>query len=194
MARRTGSVSDWRAGSVRLPSGLYSVILILLVPFVALGLLVLAVKLHGLVRFDPAFFTPEYQEYAEASQIVRALEQGLQAGNGPLLAELQGLRRPGQFETGDTISFVKLWERTGRYDTYLYVDMDSYERYEHHLEQVQGRWVVAPEDLRYLLYSGRWRATFVPAAIVWWALGLAALVLLWLLRRSASLRSRLLGL
>jgi hypothetical protein len=180
---------------VTLPPGLGAVLVVVAVPFVVLGLLVLGVQLHGLARYDPAYFTGEYLEkYGQPSQVVRILEQGLQLGNGALLAELQGLRRPSQFQTASTVSFVKLWERTGRYETYLYVDLYTYERYEHHLEQVRGRWVVAPEDLRYLLYSGRWRTFFYPAALAWWVLGLTALAFLWLLRRSESLRSHLLGL
>ncbi len=180
---------------VVLPPGFGLVLAVLAFPFVVLGLLVLAVNLQGLVRYDPAYFSTEYlDKYGEASQVIRVLEQALQTGNEPLLAGLQGLRWPRQFPTGDTISFVKLWEHRGRYATYLYVDMQGYERHEYPLESVQGRWVVAPKDLRYLLYSGRWRSFFFPAAIAWWALGLAALAFLWLLRRSASLRSRLLGL
>lgn len=181
----------WR---VALPPGLGAVLVVLALPFVVLGLLVLGVKLHNLVRYDPAYFTSEYlQRYGRPSQVVRILERGLQIGNATLLTELQGLRWPSHFETGATISFVKLSERTGRYETYLYVDAYSYERYEHHLEQVRGRWVVAPEDLRYLLYSGQWKTFFFPAAVAWWVLGLSTLVFLWLLRRSASLRARLLG-
>lgn len=188
------SPSLWRGKPVRLPWGLGSFLFILLVPFVVLGLLVLAVKLHDLMRYDPTYFTAGYMEkYSDSSEVVRVLEQALQADNRPLLAGLQGLRRPHEFETGGTISFVKLWERGGRYVTYLYVDMHSYERYEHHLEEVDGRWVVAPEDVRYYLYSGRWKEIFFPAAIAWWVLGMAVLGFVWLLCRSASLRSRLLG-
>ncbi len=186
-----GTRNRWPVG---LPPGLGPVLVVLALPFVVLGVMVLAVNLYGLVRYDPDYFATEYLEkYGETSQVVRVLEQALQTGNEPLLAGLQGLRRPRQFPTGDTISFVKLWEHRGRYATYLYVDMHSYERYAYHLERVQGRWVVAPEDLRYLLYSGQWRAFFLSAAVAWWALGLVALAFLWLLRRSASLRSRLLG-
>jgi hypothetical protein len=188
-ARRIGD--RW---PVMLLPGLGSVLLVLSLPFVVLGLLVLAAKLHSLVRYDPAYFTPDYlDKYGQASRVVRILEQALQIGNDSLLAELQGLRWPGHLETGSTISFVKLSERTGHYVTYLYVDMYSYERYEYHLEQAHGRWVVAPEDVRYLLYSGQWKAFFLPAAIVWWVLGLAALTFLWRLRRSEALRSRLFG-
>jgi hypothetical protein len=186
--------APWAGGrwQVALPPRLGAVLVVLAVPFVVLGLLVLGLNLHGLVRYDPAYFTPEYlEEYGQPSQVVWVLEQALQTGNRPLLAGLQGLRRPSRFETGDAISFVRLWERTGRYVTYLYVDMHSYERYPYHLEQIKGRWVVAPEDVRYYLYSGRWKDLFLPLAIAWWILGLGVLGFAWLLRDSESLRSRL---
>lgn len=194
MARPKGSTPARRILQVRLSTGLSSLLIVLVFPFVMLGLLVLVVKLCGLVRYDPACFADEYvEEYSSPPATARALELALRTGNQALLAELQGLRRPARFEMGDAISFVKLWERGGRYVTYLYVDMYSYERHEHHLEQVRGRWVVAPEDVRYYLYSGRWKEVFFPAAIAWWAVGVTALGFVWLLRRSATLRSRLLG-
>jgi hypothetical protein len=86
-----------------------------------------------------------------------------------------------------------LWERTDRYLTYLYVDIQSYERHPYHLELVNGRYVVAPADLHYFLYSGQWKRVFFPLAITWWALGLAALGLVWLFRVSGSMRARLCG-
>jgi len=181
---------SWR---VNLPAGARALLVVALVPFVVLGLLVLGVKLDGLARYDPAYFTAGYMEkYGEPAEVVRVLEQALQTGNGPLLAGLQGLRRPGQFETGGAISFIRLWERRGRYVTYLYVDMHSYERYEHHLEQIKGRWVVAPEDVRYYLYSGRWKDVFLPLAVGWWVLGAGAVGCVWLLRTYDWLRNRLL--
>ena len=192
MAGEKGSPSAGRLWQVTLPAGIRSLLAILLVPFVALGLLVLAIKAGGLVRYDPAYFAGEYvAEYGSSSVVARALERSLQTGNQALSAELQGLRWPARFEAADTISFVKLWQRQGRYVTYLYVDMNSYERYPYHLEQIKGRWVVAPEDVRYYLYSGRWKDLFLPLAMAWWILGLGALGFLWLLRNSESLRSRL---
>lgn len=192
MAGEKGSPSAGWLWQVTLPAGIRSLLAILLVPFVALGLLVLAIKVGGLVRYDPAYFVDEYvTEYGSSPVVARALERSLQTGNRGLSAELQGLRRPARFEAAETISFVKLWQRQGRYVTYLYVDMNSYERYPHHLEQIKGRWVVAPEDVRYYLYSGRWKDLFLPLAIAWWILGLGVLGFLWLLRNSESLRSRL---
>lgn len=191
--RPNGSALARRLWQMRLPATARALLVILLVPLVILGLLVLAVKLADLVRYDPACFSGEYaRAYDSSSAVAQSLEQALRTGNRALLAELQGLRQPAGFETANTISFVRLWQREGRYVTYLYVDMYSYERYLYPFEQVKGRWVVAPEDVRYYLYSGRWKDVFLPLAVGWWILGAAAVGLVWLLRHSQSLRSRLL--
>lgn len=186
------AVTRW-LWQLKLPSVVRSLLVVLLVPFIGLGLLVLAVKLGALVRYDPVYFaTDDVQDYGSSAIVARRLEQALQTGNQALLAELQGLRWPARFEAADTISFVKLWQREGRYVVYLYVDMHSYERYLYPFEQVRGRWAVAPEDVRYYLYSGRWKDVFFPVAIGWWILGAAAVGFVWLLRHSEFLRSRLL--
>ncbi|MGC9335540.1 MAG: hypothetical protein ACP5JJ_15425 [Anaerolineae bacterium] len=170
------------------------ILLVLLVPFIALGLLVVAIEAHSLIRYDPAYFADEYlDQYSTPSDVARTLEVALRTGDDVLLAELQALRWPAEFETGPSIVFTMLWERTDRYLTYLYVDMQSYERHPYHLELVHGRYVVAPEDLHYFLYSGQWKRVFFPLAIIWWVLGLAAVGLVWLLRVSEGMRARLCG-
>lgn len=165
-----------------------------LLPLVVLGILDLSARVYGLVRYDPVYFAGEYLErYGTPGEAARALEGALQSDDQALLAELQGLRWPASFKTAPSMIFVMLWERTERYMTYLYFDMDTYERQPHYFEEVDGRWVVAPADLLYYLQSGRWKETFLPLAIVWWLLGGLVLVLLWLSRASQSFRSRLYG-
>jgi hypothetical protein len=165
-----------------------------LLPLVVLGLVILATKVYGLVRYAPDYFSEMYVErYETPGQAARALEVALRSGDQALLDELQGLRWPATFEMAPTISFVMLWERTDRYITYLYVDMETYERHAHYFEEVDRRWVVAPSDLYYYMNSGRWRETFMPIAIVWWLGGGIALVLIWLYHFSERLRARLYG-
>jgi hypothetical protein len=89
--------------------------------------------------------------------------------------------------------FVMLWERTDRYITYLYFDMQTYERHPHYFEEVDGRWVVAPIDVTYYIHSGQWQRVFWPLAIVWWLVGAVALGMVWLFRVSAGARARLYG-
>jgi hypothetical protein len=85
--------------------------------------------------------------------------------------------------------FVMLWERTDRYITYLYFDVQTYERYPRYFEEVDGRWVVAPTDVAYYIHSGQWQRVFWPLAIIWWLVGAVVLGLVWLFRTSARART-----
>jgi hypothetical protein len=166
------------------------ILLVLLGPFIVLGLLVVLIKAYGLIQYDPAYFTADYlDEYRTSGDVARALETALQTGDQALLAELEGLRWPEELESSPSIVFVMLWERSDRYVTYLYFDMEAYERHPHHVEFVDGRYVVAPEDLHYLLYSGQWRRAFVPLAILWWIHGIIILGLVWAFRASERMRA-----
>lgn len=169
-------------------------VLVALLPFLVLGLLVLAVRLHGWVRYDPAYFSPAFAEqYATPAEVARSLETALQQSDQAKLAEIQGLRWPAKLRTGPRMVFVMLWDRTDRYTTYLYFDWQTYERYLLPCEHVDGRWVAAPPDLYYYLRSGRWREVFVPAALGWWAVGSAAIGTVLLCRTSARFRDWVCG-
>jgi hypothetical protein len=152
-------------------------------PLVLLGLYVLSMQIHGLVRYDPAYFTAPYLErYQTSGSVARALEKALQTGDQVLLAELQARRRPAAFAANPNLSFIMLSEYTERYLTYLYVDMSNYERYPHYIEQVNGRWVVSAPDPYFYMNSGRWQAVFLPLALAWWALEGVVLLAAWLFR------------
>jgi hypothetical protein len=170
------------------------ILIVLLVPFVLLGVIVLAVSAYDLVRHDPAYFTDAYLEkYSTPGETARMLEGALQTGDEAFLAELQGLRWPARFEASPDMVFVRLWERNQRYVTYLYFDMQAYERHPHYFEEVDGRWVVAPTDVSYTRHSGQWRRVFWPLAIVWWMLGAVEIGLVWFFRTSARARAWLYG-
>lgn len=170
------------------------VLIVALLPLVVLGLLALSMKVFGLVRYDPAYFTePFLREYETPGAAARALETALQTNDQALLAELQGLRWPARFETAPSMIFIMLWEHTDRYVTYLYFDIKTYERHPHYFEQVKGRWVASPDDLYYYMNSGRWQVVFLPIAIVWWLAGGLAIGLVILFRISERFRARLYG-
>jgi len=157
-------------------------------------LLVLIVMAYGLVRFDPAYFTDTYLErYSTPGDTARTMEGALQTDDQALLAELQGLRWPAKFKTSPSMIFVMLWESTDRYMTYLFFDMQTYERYPHYFQQVKGRWVVSPADLTFYMQSGQWQRVFWPLAVVWWLVGIVALAIVWVFRASERARARLLG-
>jgi len=175
------------------PVRLRWVLIVALLPLEILGLLVLGVQIYRSVRYEPGYFTPALVErYAAEADTARLLETALQAGDVALAAELQGLRWPAALPSSPSIKFVMLLERTDRYLTYLYVDMRDYERYPQYLEQVRGRWVVAPADLAFTLHSGQWRRAFLPLSIAWWVLGGLGLSLMAFLRTSDRARAWLL--
>jgi hypothetical protein len=170
------------------------ILFVILLPFVLLGVLVLAVAAYDLVRHDPAYFADAYRErYSTPGEAARALEGVLQRNDEAMLAELQGLRWPAEFYASPDMIFVMLLEHTDRYITYLYFDMQTYERHPHYFEEVDGRWVVAPTDAAYYVHSGQWQRVFWPLAIVWWLLGVVTIGMVWLFRASARARARLYG-
>jgi hypothetical protein len=170
------------------------IVFVALAPFLVLGLLVLGARLYDLVRYDPAYFSDMYREtYDEPGETARTLETAIQTGNQALMAELQGARWPTRFEASPDINFVMLLDRTGDYITYLYFDKQHFERHPHSVRQVNGRWVVSPEDVPYYLNSGRWKRVFMPLAIIWWLIGFLLIGFVWIFRSSEQMRARLYG-
>jgi len=160
-----------------------------LLPLLLAGLFALAVEIQALRRYDPAYFTITYVErYDTPGSVARVLERALQSDDRMLLAELQGLRRPASFQTSPDLIFVMLWERGDRYISYLYFDMQTYERHMYYFEQVGERWVVTPPDAWYYLHSGRWLGVFLPVAITWWLVQAVVVLVVLVFRLSARLR------
>jgi hypothetical protein len=154
------------------------ILVVALLPLVMLGLLAVTMQVHGMLRYDPVYFTEPYIErYSKPDLVADALERALQTGDQTLLAELQGLRTPRALTMAPSIDLAMLSERTDRYLSYLYVDRQTYDRYTHHLEQFGGRWIVSPEDVYYYVRSGKWQRIFLPVALTWWILGSLALLL-----------------
>ena len=155
-------------------------------PFAVLGLVALSQELGDSSRFDPAYFVEPYLErYSSPTGAVKALESGLRRGDQELLVELQGLKRPVKFNTSSGTAFVELWERSGPYSVYLFLDRQTYRRYLIPFEEVDGRWVASPRDLRFYLQSGHWREPFLVGAGIWWGLCCVSSGLLLLGRRTA---------
>lgn len=158
-----------------------SLLVVWLIPFVLLGLLVSVGKAYGLMRYDPAYFTDTYRErYDTPGAVAKALESALQTGDMTLLAELQGLRWPGSFESSPAITWVQLWERTDRYVTYLYYDVNANRPDLYHMEEARARWVVSPSDVYYFVESGAYKRWFLTFSLVWWASGIVTMGLVYL--------------
>ena len=161
-------------------------------PLLLVGLFVLVVQVQSIWRYDWTYFSDTYVErYNTPGSVARDLERALQNDDQELLAELQGLRRTVAFKTSPKLIFVMMWERGDRYISYLYFDMDTYERQMHYVEKVRGRWVVTPPDAYYYLHSGRWITVFLPVAIVWWVVEVVVILGVLVYRLSARLRAQM---
>lgn len=175
---------------MKLHTRLLWILAVLALPLWLLGLVAAVAQISALIRYDPAYFGQPYiTSYRTPGAAAKALERALRADDESLLAELQGLRRLRPFEASPSISIVELWESDDWYVTYLFFDELRYQRYLYSFEQVGERWVVVPDDLYYMMRSGRWKQYFLPTAIVSWAVGGVALAASWLLRSSQRLRS-----
>lgn len=144
-----------------------------LLPLLAAGLYIASVTVQGWFRYDKAYFTPEFQErYHTPGVVAWELQQALQKGDAPLYAQLTGLRSaPRTLEPNPNIILTILLEVDERdYFHYLYFNVRTYRRTVHHIKEVNGRWVVVPEDAYFYFDSGRWFGVFLPVAIVWWLL------------------------
>lgn len=165
-----------------------------LLPLVLAGVTALIAEVQHRGRYDPAYFTAEYREkYDSPGAVARALGQALKTEDEDLLAELQGLREPIPLHTAPSMIFVMLLDSDERYYTYLYFDMDTYHRYAYTVEEVDGRWVVVPEDLYFYFHSGRWLRVFLPVTLTWWSLIAVFVLGTWIFRASARLRARFYG-
>jgi len=172
--------------------GLRGLLAATLLPLMLLGLYVLAIQIHGMVRYDPVYFEHEYVEkYDTPGSVAWTLERALQSGDEALLAELQGRRRPGSFYAAPSVIFTMLLERTDRFFTYSYFDMKTFNRHTYHIEQVGNRYVVMQSDAYYYLHSGQWLTVFLPLAITWWALLLVAALAMWIHNSSTRLREQM---
>lgn len=168
-----------RIPPLRLVLNLRMALILAAIPLIIAGLYILITTLCGLpsLRYDPVYFSETYRRrYDSPSAVVGALEDALRRGDRALLAELQGLRHPWDFPTSPHVRATILYEATDRYLSYLFWDTQTYDRFPYHVEKVNGRWVVAPQDAQYYLYSGRWSGTWLPLALIWWVVELTILI------------------
>ena len=155
------------------------------VPVVVAGLFLLVANLGRLVRYDPAYFAESRaDQYSTPMSVNRALERAFQTGDQALLAELQGLRWPHAFPTGD-IRFVGCALEGDGYYSYLFRDAESGGIYLFHTIYVNGRWVAASSDADFYLRTGRWTWTFLPLAVLYWMVE-GGIVLVLALHRAAK--------
>ena len=161
------------------------------VPVVVTGLFLLVVSLARLVRYDPAYFSESYAaQYSTPMSVNGAMERAFQTDDRTLLAELQGLRWPHAFPTGD-IRFVGCEEQGDGYYSYLFRDAGNGNLYLYHTIYLQGRWVAAPSDADFYLRTGRWTRTFIPITVLYWAVEIGIVLALVIHRAATRIRDNL---
>lgn len=163
--------------------------LVAALPLALSAVFVLTVLVLSPFRYDPAYFSEGYSErYPRPGPTALALDRALRTDDDELLAELEGLRWTVPLETSPTLNLAVLVESDERYHYYLYFDTRTYDRHTHAVEEVRGRWVVAPPDAHFYLYSGRWLRVAGPVTVLWWFLELTVLLMRWIFRASARYR------
>jgi hypothetical protein len=153
--------------TVYLVSGLF------LLPLFAAGMYILVVRLQGLIRYDPSYFTEYYQGlYPSPGAVASAIELALHNETPSTFAELTGLRhemRPPQASPDVRLMIVLKVTDAGYYQ-YLFFNVKTYQRIVYNVKEVNGRWILAPRDPYYFLDSGDWLLFFTPATAIWWSL------------------------
>ncbi len=144
-----------------------------LLPLFAAGLYIMFVRIEALFRYDQTLFTSDYQkQYASPGSVAIAIEQALNTGDLSIFTELTGLRsrfRPPEANPNLRLMVLIDVSEAGYYQ-YLYFDVKNYHRFVFNTKQVDGRWVMAPQDTYYYLDSGDWLLFFTPFLSLWWSL------------------------
>lgn len=172
----------------------YRWVLVAALPLVLSAIFALVVLVLSPFRYNPIYFSEAYAElYPQPGSTALALDQALRTGNWELLAELQGLRWTVPLDTSPTLNLTVLLESDDRYRYYLYFDTKTYDRHVYAIEEIKGRWVVAPPDAHFYLHSGRWLRVAGPVTVLWWFLEITVLLMQWVFRASARYREGMYG-
>ncbi len=167
-------------------------IIVAVLPLLIMGLYVLLTWGTNLNRYDTAYFTPELAaQYDTAGKVVKALETALATQDTQALAELQGLAAPQTLASSTDLKFRTAMETEGRYMRFLFSDERDFHRSMQFVTEVDGRFVVAPQDAYFYLTSGRWLGFFMPIAGVWWLIELLAFAMTRLNQRAVQRRAML---
>lgn len=171
------------------------VIGLMLLPIILAGVFLLATWISGLIRYDPALFSAEYQKrYAVPSPLLGELEKALRNGDEALMAQLQGTRRAqANLEPLPNVRFLIFWDSHGEYTDYLFMDTRNYLRYLQHLRLVDGRYVRVPDGAFHLADSGRWKSFFGPLAGIYWLLVIIFTLCVWIYRLMSAYRQKIYG-
>ena len=165
---------------------------LLVLPFVAIVALFIIAAVQAVTRYDATYFNAEYEtRYPSPGLVASDVEQALRQGNETLWLETHGTSYMPAFEPNPNVIFATLLDTQGEYFNYLFFDFRTYDRYTYHVKSVNGRYVVADEDVYYYVDSGRWTATIMPLAYIWWLLILLYTAIKALSRYMAGVRDQM---
>ena len=169
------------------------IILLYLAPLIIVVLLFIAAGVARLFRYDPAYFEEYHlRRYDTPGSIATGLERALSQGDTTLMAELQATRfDPAPLEARPNLVFSYLIDIEAGYYNYLYWDTSDFRRVAQRVHQVQGRYVVSPEDLNYWMSSGRWQEVAGPIAVLWWLTLSLTTAVMWVYRHFDRERRRI---
>ena len=170
-----------------------SVFILLILPLVIMAVLIVVSFLQGRLRYDPELFSGMMLDrYGVPGAVAVDLQTAFNEGDGELMRSLQGTRRiTVNFEARPRLIFAVLYSLDGGYFNYLYVDSRTFERVIQHVKEIDGRYVVVPENLYYYIDSGRWQAIFGPLLLTWWTVVVVATGAFWIYRITAITRREL---
>lgn len=156
---------------IKLEFNFKTVAMATLLPVMVAAVFVLIGAVQGIpaLRYDPQHFTPDVAaRYDSPRTVLDGLQVVFETGDRDLLAEVEGLRRPRDVVQNPRLFGALMWERTGDYWSYMFWDSQTWARVHIHTIEVNGRWVVAPEDAYFFLVTGLWLNTWTPVALVYW--------------------------
>ena len=127
-----------------------------LLPVALVAVLLLAGELQRIGRYDPAYFSPEYQErYDTPGAILSDAEAALENGDRQLMNELLATRRGSRPLTArPEVGFVLMAGTQGDYLEYLFLDRQNYSRVMQYVREEDGRYIAAEADFYFYMDSG----------------------------------------
>jgi hypothetical protein len=171
------------------------VIGLMLLPVVLVAVLLLAGKLQQIGRYDPAYFSPVYQDrYDTPGTILTDVEAALHDGDQQLMNELLATRKGSRPLTArPEVGFVFMAGEQGDYLEYLFLDRQNYSRVIQYVREEDGRYIAAEADFYFYMDSGMWVDVAGPLAASWWILVLLFTGGVYLYRRLAVVRLAMWG-
>lgn len=162
--------------------------ILLVLPLIGLGIAFGRYVLGSPDRYEARYFTADYLvKFDTPGGTALFLEQALQDGDAQLMRELLATKaEPAPIQARPDLLLYDLRNRSGDYYNYLYTTENRRYRRIEHITFVDGRYLVAEEDLYYTFESGRWPQVFGPLAVTYYVLLLLALGVLRLSRRPAK--------